>query len=389
LPTNLPAEAKAKWDEVTLTKNPEERLRLMGEFLSLVPKHKGTERMCSQVKRQMAQLRDEVDKKKKQVKIGGGPSPFVQKAGAAQIAVIGPTNVGRSSLLRAVTNAQVEVTPYPFGTKQPVPGMLPYEDIQFQLVEIPPIVDGSSEGRADGFQNLSAVRNADSIIIVVDLTDDPAGNLLMVQGELDASRILTSKPEGEVNIQRRGVGRDIQFIWEGKLAGCTREEVVALLNEFRIRSALVRIRGSVTIDNVEDAIFGNAVYRPTLVFANKADLGADTGTIEQLKMTADPLEVLVISAEKTPNLATTIGNRLFKLLEIARIYTKEPGEEPAREPVVVRRGITVGELARTIHNDFYKNFKYARIWGPSAKFPNEKVGLDRVLEDGTVIQLYT
>ena len=389
MPANLPAEAKAKWDEVTLTKNPEERLRLMGEFLSLVPKHKGTERMCSQVKRQMAQLRDEIDKKKKQAKTGGGPSLFVQKAGAAQVTVIGPTNVGRSSLLRAVTNAQVEVTPYSFGTKQPVPGMLPYEDIQFQLVEIPPIVDGSSEGRADGFQNLSAVRNADGIIIVVDLTDDPVGNLLMVQGELDASRILTSKPEGEANIQRRGVGRDIQFVWEGELAGCTREEVVALLNEFRIRSALVRIRGSVTIDNVEDAIFGNAVYRPTLVFANKADLGADTGTIEQLKMTADPLEVLVISAEKTPNLASTIGNRLFKLLEIARIYTKEPGEEPAREPVVVRRGITVGELARTIHNDFYRNFKYARIWGPSAKFPNEKVGLDRVLEDGTVIQLYT
>jgi hypothetical protein len=389
LPTNLPAEAKTKWDEVTLTKNPEERLRLMEEFLSLVPKHKGTERMCSQVKRQMAQLRDEIDKKKKQAKTGGGPSPFVQKAGAAQIAVIGPTNVGRSSLLRAVTNAQVEVTPYPFGTKQPVPGMLPYEDIQFQLVEVPPIVDGSSEGRADGFQNLSAVRNADGIIIVVDLTDDPAGNLLMVKGELDASRILTSKPDGEANIQRRGVGRDIQFVWEGELTGCTREEVVALLNEFRIRSALVRIRDSVTIDNVEDAIFGNAVYRSTLVVANKADLGADLGTIEQLKMTADPLEVLVISAEKTPNLATTIGNRLFKLLEIARIYTKEPGEEPAREPVVVRRGITVGELARTIHNDFYKNFKYARIWGPSAKFPNEKVGLDRVLEDGTIIQLYT
>lgn len=388
MPTNLPAEAKAKWDEVTLTKNPEERLRLMGEFLSLVPKHKGTERMCSQVKRQMAQLKDEIEKKKKQAKTGGGVSLFVQKAGAAQVAVIGPTNVGRSSLLRAVTNAQVEVTPYPFGTKQPVPGMLPYEDIQFQLVEIPPIVAGSSEGRADGFQNLSAVRNADGIIMVVDLTDDPAGNLLMLQGELDASRILTSKPEGEVNIQRRGVGRDIQFIWEGELAGCAREDVVALLNEFRIRSALVRIRGIVTIDNVEDAIFGNAVYRPTLVVANKADLGADPGTIEQLKMTADPLEVLVISAEKTPNLATTIGNKLFKFLEIARIYTKEPGEEPAREPVVVRRGITVGELARTIHNDFYKNFKYARIWGPSAKFPNEKVGLDRVLEDGTIIRLY-
>jgi len=389
LPTNLPPEAKAKWEEVTLTRNPEERLRLMGEFLSLVPKHKGTERMCKQVKRQMVQLRDEIERRKRQAKIGGAPSPFVQKAGAAQVAVIGPTNAGRSSLLRAVTNAQVEVTPYPFGTRQAVPGMLPYEDIQFQLVEVPPIVEGSSEGRADGFQNLSAVRNADGVIIVVDLTDDPAGNLLMVKGELDASRILTSKPEGEVEIQRRGIGRDIQFIWEGELSGCTREEAVALLREFRIRSALVRIRGRVTLDDLEDAIFGNAVYRPTLVVANKADLGLDPDTLEQLRMAAEPLDVIVISAQKTPGLAATLGGRLFKLLEIARIYTKEPGEEPARDPVVVRRGITVGELARTIHNDFYENFKYARIWGTSAKFPNEKVGLDRVLEDGTIVQLYT
>ena len=219
MPTNLPPEAKAKWEEVTLTRNPEERLRLMGEFLSLVPKHKGTERMCSQVKRQMVQLREEMERRGKQAKIGGAPSPFVQKAGAAQVAVIGPTNAGRSSLLRAVTNAQVEVTSYPFGTRQAVPGMLPYEDIQFQLVEIPPFVEGSSEGRADGFQNLSAVRNADGVIIVVDLTDDPVGNLLMVRGELEASRILTSKPEGEVEIQRRGIGRDIQFIWEGELVG--------------------------------------------------------------------------------------------------------------------------------------------------------------------------
>ncbi len=130
----------------------------MGEFLSLVPKHKGTERMCSQVKKQMAALREEIEKKKRQQKVGGGPSYFVPKAGAAQIAVIGPTNVGRSSLLRAVTNAQVEVTPYPYGTKIPVPGMLTYEDIQFQLVEVPAIVEGSSEGRADGFMKLSMAR---------------------------------------------------------------------------------------------------------------------------------------------------------------------------------------------------------------------------------------
>ena len=105
---------------------------------------------------------------------------FIEKAGAAQVAVIGPTNVGRSSLLRAVTNSQVVPAPWPFSTNTPTPGMLTFLDIQFQLVESPPIVEGSSEGRADGFKVLSVARNADGLIIVIDLTRDPGGDLLMV-----------------------------------------------------------------------------------------------------------------------------------------------------------------------------------------------------------------
>ena len=386
--TNLPPQAKEKWNEVTLTRNPEERLRLMGEFLSLVPKHHGTDRMISQVKKQMAALREEIDKKKRQQKTGSAPAYFVPKAGAAQIAVVGPTNVGRSSLLRAVTNAQVEVTPYPYGTKTPIPGMLPYRDIQFQLVEVPALVEGSSEGRADGFMKLSMVRNADGIIVVVDVRDDPAGNFLMIAQELANSRILIAKPEGEVEIEKRG-GTQIQFIWEGELTGCSTEDIITLLGEYKIRSALVRVRGKATLENVEDAIFGNAVYRPTLVLANKADLRPDPRYIEQLLMAAYPVEVIVASAEHTPDLAATLGERLFRLLDVTRVYTKEPGKEPAKTPMVFRGPVTVAALARMIHNDFYRDFKYARVWGPSTKFPNEKVGLDRKLADGTVVQLYT
>ncbi len=386
--TNLPPQAKEKWNEVTLTRNPEERLRLMGEFLSIVPKHKGTDRMVSQVKKQMATLREEIEKKKRMPKPGSAPTYFVPKAGAAQVAVVGPTNVGRSSLLRAVTNAQVEVTPYPYGTKTPVPGMLPYRDIQFQLVEVPALVEGSSEGRADGFMKLSMARNADGIIVVVDVRDDPAGNFLMIARELANSRILVAEPEGEVEIEKRA-GTQIQFLWEGELSGCSTEDVIALLGEYKIRSALVRVRGRATLETVEDAIFGNAVYRPTLVLANKSDLRPDPRAIEQLRMAAEPLEVVVASADHTPDLAATLGERLFRLLDITRVYTKEPGKEPARTPMVYRGPVTVGELARTIHNDFYRNFKYARVWGPAAKFPNEKVGLDRRLTDGTIVQLYT
>ena len=389
MPANLPHDAKAKWNEVTLTRNPEERLRLMGEFVSLVPKHKGTEKLLRHVKRQMAQLRDDIEKKQQQAKKGGGPSYYVQKQGAAQVAVVGPPNAGRSSLLRAVTNSTVDVTSWPWGTTWPTPGMLPFEDIQFQLVEVPPIVEGSSEGRAEGFMNLASARNADAMIIVVDLQDDPVGNYRMVAGELENARILTAPPPGEVEIVKRGHGRDIQFVWEGELDGCTTEEVIALLNEYKIRSALVYVRGRVTLDVVEDALFGNAVYRPTLVLANKADLGYDEETVDRLREAAAPLQVGVCSFEKTPDLQRVLGEKLFELLGIVRVYTKEPGKEAAVEPIVCSEGVTIGDLAKMIHNDFYERFKYARIWGAAAKFDNEKVGLDRELLDGTVVQLYT
>jgi len=388
LVTNLPPQVKEKWNEVTLTKNPEERLQLMGEFLSMVPKHKGTDRMVSQVKKQMAALREEIERKKRMPKPGSAPAYFVPKAGAAQIAVIGPTNVGRSSLLRAVTNAQVDVTPYPYGTKMPVPGMLPYEDIQFQLVEVPALAPGSSEGRSDGFMKLAMARNADAIIIVVDLRDDPTGNFLMIAEELTNSRVLITPPKGEVEIEKRP-GTQIQFLWEGELADCSTEDVIELLNGYKIKSALIRVRGRVTLDTVEDAIFGNAVYRPTLVLANKSDLKPPRSTIRALRASAGPIEVVIASTEHTRNLAATLGEKLFSLLPITRIYTKEPGKEPAKTPIVFKGATTVGELARTIHNDFYENFKYARIRGPSAKFPNEKVGLDRRLSDGTIIELHT
>jgi len=386
--TNLPPDAKAKWHDVTQTRNPETRLKLMGEFLSLVPKHKGTDKMCSQVKRQMAQLRDEIEDKKKAAKRRSGPSYFVEKAGAAQVAVVGPTNAGRSSLLKAVTNSSVEPAPWPFSTRVPTPGMLPYKDIQFQLVEVPPIVEGSSEGRSDGFQVLSAARNSDGIIILVDLTDDPGGNLLTVTGELENSRVLTAEPQGEVEVTRRGHGSDIQYIWEGELDGCTTDDIAALLREYKIRSALVRIRGRVTLDTVEDAMFGNAVYRPTLVIANKADLSSDPAVVESVKASAAPLEAIVVSAENPGDLRERLGAKLFELLGIVRVYTKQPGKPAAVEPIVGHRGMTVGDLAKIIHSDFYERFKYARIRGPSAKFESGRVGIDHVLQDGDIVQFH-
>ncbi|MBM3291356.1 TGS domain-containing protein [Candidatus Bathyarchaeota archaeon] len=387
LVTNLPDVAKAKWNEVTLTKNPEERIRLMSEFLSLVPKHKGTERMCSQVKKQISALREDIEKKKKQKK-SSHLTNIIPKAGAAQIVIIGPTNVGRSSVLKAVTNAQVEITDYAFGTKQPIPGMLQYQDIFFQLIEVPPIVKGSSEGRANGYQNLNLIRNADGIIIVIDLSNDPIENFQMIQRELDNSQILINKPKGEIELLKRGDGTEIQFIWEGELSDCSTEDIIVLLREYRVKSALIRIKGKVSLDVVEDAIFSNTIHKPTLLIANKSDLLYNKAILHQLKEVFEPENLIISSAQKNQELKKILGDKIFKLLNIARIYTRNENKVQQDTPIIAKNGITVGELTKIIHNDFYRNFKFARISGPSAKFPNEKVGLDRKLLDRTIIQIY-
>jgi len=360
----------------------------MGEFISLVPKHKGTEKLCHTVKRQMAQLREDIDRRKKAAKRSGGPSYFIEKAGAAQIVIVGPTNAGRSSLLRAVSNSSVDVASWPYATRMPTPAMLPYEDIQFQLIEAPALVEGSSEGRFDGFQVLSLARNCDGLIIMVDLSSDPGGDYLMIARELANSRVQTVEPEGDVEITRRGYGSDIQFIWDGELVDTSTDEVKALLKDYKIRSALVRVMGRVTLDVVEDSIFGNAVYRPTMVIGNKADLQNSEAVIDSLRQAASPLDVMIISAEKTPELPQKLGSKLFDMLDIIRVYTKQPGKPAATEPIVARKRLTVGDLAKIIHTDFYKRFRYARLWGPSAKFDNERVGVDRQLADGDVVQFH-
>ena len=385
--TNLPQEAKNKWYEVTLTKNPQEKIKLMQEFLSLVPKHKGTEKLCRQVKTQISELKDEIEKKK-QMKKGTAPSYFIEKAGAAQIVILGATNVGRSSLLKAVTNAEPEIASYPFTTRHPIPGMLQFKDLQFQLIESPPIIRGASNGRGNGFQILSLVRNSDGVILMVDLSDDPIKQFTMIAEELEKSRIMMAPPPGEVEIQKRGLGSEIQFIWDGKLVNCTQEEVITLLKEYKIKSALIRIKGDVTLEIIEDAVFGNAVYRPTIVIANKSDVEGSSKWVKPLEEVAKPLEVVPLSIKKFENLPEIIGSKLFSLLQIKRIYTKEPGMRHSRIPIVVKGKLTVGGLAKMIHSDFYIRFKYARIWGTSAKFPGEKVGLDRQLVDGDVVELH-
>lgn len=389
MPTNLPPEAKDKWAEVEATRNPREKLQRMQEFLSLVPQHKGTLKLRGQIKKKIAVLRRELEERKAKRAGKGGPKFFIEKEGAAQVALLGLTNVGKSCLLSAVTNANVEVSAAPYTTREPVPAVMSYEDVQFQLVEAPALMEGSADGRAWGLQSLALARNADGLILMVDLSYDPAAQLSLILGELEKARLLISKPRGRVDVDRRYMGAGLRIIVVGKLVDCSMRDVEVLLRSYRISDAIVKISGEVTLDDVEDAIFESTTYKPAVVVANKLDVPGAMENLRKLEnFVAGRMPVIAVSCEKRIGLEQ-LGRVLFETLGVIRVYTKEPSaKEPSQRPFTLRRGATVADLARSIHSDFERDFAYARVWADRLTFSPQKVGLGFALEDGDVVEIH-
>jgi ribosome-interacting GTPase 1 len=390
MPANLPPEARQKWHEVTLARRPQEKIQKLQEFMSLVPKHKGTETLRAQAKRKMALLRREIEEKKHK-RIGvGGPKIFVEKEGDAQIVILGTTNVGRSSLLSMLTNSKVDVSNYPYTTKEPTPGMFNYQDLQFQMVEAPALMEGSAEGGSWGLQTLTSARNADGLILMVDLSKNPAEQLSLIFRELEKARILTKKPRARIEIEKKHMGARLKIILLGQLIDCSGKDVKQLLKSYGIRDATVKIQGGATLDDIEEAIFEGTTYRPALIIANKADHPKAKERMEQLKkLVGNDLKVIVLSVTHGKGLEK-IGSEIFEMLDIMRVYTKEPGKRDASlRPFTIRKGSTVFDLAKQIHTDFYKQFSYAKVWSNRLRFSPQKVGGSFPLKDGDTIEIHT
>ena len=389
MPANLPAEAKHKWREASETRRPEEKIERLQEFLSLVPKHKGTENLRAQVKRKIAILRKEIAEKKRKKAGVGGPKFFVEKEGDAQIVILGPTNVGRSSLLSLLTNAKVEISNYLYTTKEPTPGMFQHQDLHFQIVEAPALMEGSADRGTWGLQTLTAARNADGLLLMIDLSQDPVEQFSLISRELEKARILTRKPKARVEIERKYMGAGLKIIILGHLVDCTSKDVEQLLKSYGIRDAAVKIQGEATIDDVEDAVFEGTVYRPAVIIANKADIPNATERIEQLKgLVGEEMKILPVSCEAKFGL-DKLGSEIFEMLDIIRLYTKEPNDRfPSEKPFTVRKGSTVFDLARRIHSDFYKQFSYAKVWSKRLRFSPQKVGGTFTLEDGDTVEIH-
>jgi hypothetical protein len=344
------------------------------------------------MKRKISLIRDDLENKKRNRtgKGSGGPKLFIEKEGSAQIALIGMTNVGKSCLMCATTNSKVQVTPTPFSTHEPVPGIMNYLDVQFQIVEAPAVMEGAAEGKAGGNVTLGLARNADGVILMLDLSRDPVAQLELILAELEKTRVLVSKPSGgRVEIERRPAGTRLRIIIVGRLIGCGMRDIEELVRSYKITDAIVRISGAVTLEDVENAIYENTIYKPAVIVANKLDLPGTATNLRRLQQHINgKLPIVPMSCERKLGMQE-LGKAIFESLGIIRIYTKEPGTKAHSDhPFALRKGATVNELAKNIHKELLSNFMFAMVWAKRLPFSPKKVGLNFVLDDGDIIEIH-
>ncbi len=326
MPANLTPEFLAARQRFNQAKSDEERTEALQEMLATIPKHKGTEKMQADLRRRLAKLKERAEQRRRSGK-SGGPSHHVEPEGAAQIALVGPPNSGKSSLVAALTNAKTEIAPYPMSTFRPIPGMMPYEDVQIQLVDLPPITAEYTEGWV-----FSAVRTADAVALCWNLADD--------ESSLTETQVLEMLAERHVRLSG-GLSREVDW---------------------------------------------RAVERRTLLVAMKLDLSPD-GLARAEEWAGGRFSVVGVSVETGDGLEEC-RRRLFEIADVVRVYSKKPGHDPdMQQPYTLRSGATVLDVVEHVHREFVEKLRFVRLWG-SSKFDGQHAPMDHQVRDGDILEIH-
>ena len=326
MPTNLPPEYFAVEKRYKAAQTPVERVELLEELISTIPKHKGTDKLRADLRERLSKLRSAAQAHKKTSRQA---SAFhIEKEGAGQVAIIGAPNVGKSSLVASLTHADPEVGEAPYTTWTPTPGMMVIENIQVQLIDTPPL---DKEYIEPEMANL--LHQADLLVLLVDVQSDPLSQL---------------------------------------------EESLSLLARYAIFPPQLQI---------PPGEYKRVYKKPILVLVNKCDQPADDNDVQVFcELTGSDYRCLPFSARHGRNVEG-FKWAVYEELGIMRIYAKPPGK-PAdmQAPFVMKRGSTVADLALKVHRDFSENLKSARMWG-SGVFDGQPVGREHVLQDGDIVEL--
>ncbi len=356
----------------------EEEIKAIEEEISKTKYNKATEHHIGRLKAKLANLKETMLKRASSK--SGGEGFSVRKSGDASVVLVGFPSVGKSTLLNSLTGAESQVAAYEFTTLDVVPGSMEYKGATIQILDVPGLVKGAASGRGRGKEVLAVVRNADLAIILLDVFQLAHYDVL-IEELYDAGIRVNSRPS-DVTIQKKPKGGiSVNSTVELDLDEDTIKTIMA---EYRIHNANVVIRENITIDQLIDVILGNRKYIPAIVVINKIDL-ADEYMLRECREKFP--DALLVSADKKVHI-DELKELLYEALGFIRIYLKPQGKPPDMdEPLIVRYGSTIGNICDRLHRDFKNRFRYAQVWGDSAKHRGQRAGLDHVLFDNDILTI--
>lgn len=351
-------------------------------------KNKATEFHIGKLKAKMAALRAQQEKQAS-MGGGGGLSFAVKKSGNATVGLVGLPSVGKSTILNALTGQNTSAAAaYEFTTLTVIPGMVTHRGADIQVLDMPGIIAGAHLNKGRGREVIAAARNSDMILVTLDVTKAHQ-HLPIIIRELEQSAIRINRRPKDIavyNTERGGV--DVQVT--KKQTHLTVEEIADIIKQFKVNNANVVVRDDITADDLVDHLAGNRVYIPAVCLVNKVDLV----TPERYKEIEDWLK-----AEGFPAIPLAAGKGIgidrakdfiFENLNFMRVHLKpRGGEADMVEPLIVKSDTDVGMVCDMLHREFRKKFRYAMVWGKSAKFPGQTVGIEHKLKDGDILTIIT
>ena len=360
-----------------------EKIKKIEDDLHRTQINKKTEHHIGLLRAKLAKLK--AQQEEQQSRRSGGSSGYdVKKSGDGTVVLIGLPSVGKSTLLNRLTNAKSKVAAYQFTTLDVVPGVLDYKGARIQVLDLPGIIEGAASGKGLGKRVLSVARNADLILFVVDVFQPEARGLL--EKELRTTGLRVDERPPNVVIEPTTTG-GVSVVATVKLTKINEGLVKDILRDYDTPSARVMIREDITDEQLVDVLLGNRIYLPSLTVMNKIDL-VNAGFTNEL---ASKLRYgfVPISAESNINVSA-LKEEIYRQLDFIRIYMRRrSGETDFEEPMIVRNGSTVLEVCNKVHRSMKDEFRYAMIWGKSAKFGGQRVGITHRLMDEDVLTLVT
>ncbi len=329
MPANLPPEYHRIEAELRTAKTPEEKIDIYERLIRVIPHHKGTDKLIAMYRQKIAKAREEGERRASTAK--HAPTHKIEKSGAGQVVLVGPPNAGKSLLVKVLTGADPEVAEYPFTTRLPAPYMMPFENIQVQLIDTPPV---AGEYMETWYPEM--VKMADAVLLVADLSDPGAAAAL--------------------------------------------DGIIRRLRERKVELA----PASAEVPPERFPFLKRAVLA-----ANKFDSEGAAARLEELRILLEtPLETVPVSAASGRGLEE-LRRTIFRLLRVIRVYSKVPGKKVDRSaPFTLREGITVLEMARAVHKDFAEKLAFARVWSAGGDIEGRRVTRDHVLADEDVVELH-